>query len=156
MGRWADRRAAKQARELGLQLVAQQQREAVVAQCIMLVVQGQEVRFPAALWETRAVRRTMYASQRYANTRFGGAQSESTETLRCLDDGTFTVGPERAVFVGSKMQRMWEYRNVLGTQWDGQVLSIAVSNRQKVAGVSFHSDSPVIETFQLALAQAQD
>lgn len=124
----------------------------MLVQCTSLVMTGAEVRFPAQLLESRAVRNSQWVSQGFGGrTRVGAARSESHDVMRTLDEGEFVVASDRAFFVGRLAQRVWEYSKVLSVNWDTDTLAIAVSNRQKVSGVRF--EGPVVEMFNLALAR---
>jgi hypothetical protein len=102
--------------------------------------QGVSVRVPG----TKSMRYRVGANQ--------GTYVQGDEKPTLIDTGTVTVTTARAVFVGSKQTREWAWAKVVAVQDDEPGwLGIAVSNRQKVSGVS----SPTAEV-RLPLQLAVD
>jgi hypothetical protein len=69
-----------------------------------------------------------------------------------IDGGVITVTDRRAVFSGSLHLRTWDYTDVIGfhTNASPPWTAIAVSDRQKVSGISY--DAAHAEEFRFALA----
>jgi len=76
-----------------------------------------------------------------------------------IDEGTFVVTSQRAVFTGQKQSREWSWSKLLGvTHYDPGWTAMAVSNRQKVSGVAIDPDNRDAVDFwiDLAVAHAND
>ena len=74
---------------------------------------------------------------RIGGTRGTFVQGDENPTL--IDTGTLTITNQRAAFVGAKQTREWAWSKLVGFH-DDQVAAwtgIAVSNRQKISGVSY-------------------
>ena len=74
---------------------------------------------------------------RVGGTRGTFVQGEENPTM--IDTGTLTITDHRAVFLGAKQTREWAWTKLVGFH-DDQVAAwtgIAVSNRQKISGVSY-------------------
>ena len=106
--------------------------------------QGVSVRIPG----TKSMR------YRVGATRGTYAQGDESPTL--IDNGSLTITTTRAVFIGAKQTREWAWAKLLGfhdeatTAWTG----IAVSNRQKVSGISYPPAQAVAVRFYLELGAA--
>jgi hypothetical protein len=74
-----------------------------------------------------------------------------------IDEGTFVVSSERAVFIGAKQTREWAWSKLLGVihSDDAPWTSIAVSNRQKTSGVLYDKQNEEQVRFALDLAIAR-
>ena len=78
----------------------------------------------------------------YTGARGSSVSPEPEEELRTIDEGAVTFTTQRAVFVGSKQSREWDFSKLLGwTNGPGMAATLAVSNRQKVSGIQSNSDS---------------
>jgi len=92
--------------------------------------QGVSVHVPG----TRSMRYRIGATQ--------GSLVPGDEKPTLIDTGALTITDRRAVFVGAKQSREWDWAKVVGFhddevhRWTG----IAVSNRQKISGVSYPAD----------------
>lgn len=76
-----------------------------------------------------------------------------------IDEGTFVVTSQRAVFTGQKQSREWSWSKLLGvTHYDPGWTAMAVSNRQKVSGIAIDPDRRDAVDFwiDLAVAHAND
>ena len=72
-----------------------------------------------------------------------------------IDEGTFVVTSQRAVFSGQKYSREWVWSKLLGvTHYDPGWTALAVSNRQKVSGIAVDSANRDAVDFWLDLAVA--
>ena len=72
-----------------------------------------------------------------------------------IDEGTFVVTSQRAVFTGQKYSREWVWSKLLGvTHYDPGWTALAVSNRQKVSGIAVDSANRDAVDFWLDLAVA--
>jgi hypothetical protein len=91
---------------------------------------------------------------RVGGTRGTYAQGDESPTI--IDNGTLTITDQRVVFIGAKQTREWLWSRFVGfhdddaAHWTG----IAVSNRQKVSGISYDRDQAVGLRFSLELAAA--
>ena len=91
-------------------------------------------------------------SMRYRVGQTKGTLVAGEEAPTVIDQGAITVTTIRAVFVGSKQTREWAWAKLVSVEHDDPGwLAIAVSNRQKVSGVTY----PTAET-RLPLALAVD
>ena len=77
-----------------------------------------------------------------------GTATAGEETPTVIDEGKFVISDQRAVFVGNKQSREFEWDNLLSydMQMIGKknaILYLPVSNRQKVSGIA--SDLAAIE-----------
>ncbi|MBU3702344.1 MAG: hypothetical protein FGM58_09905 [Acidimicrobiia bacterium] len=72
-----------------------------------------------------------------------------------IDEGTFVVTSQRAVFTGQKYSREWVWSKLLGvTHYDPGWTALAVSNRQKESGIAVDSAKRDAVDFWLDLAVA--
>ena len=143
---------------------------------------GEDARFPlkpgevvvyemeeASLAETRRGPRVSYRQLDAFTFRFapgfyyttaGGksVSQESGEEMKDIDEGHATFTNKRVVFAGNKHTREWDFAKLLGwNEGAGGYILMAVSNRQKVSGVSGGPHDilgPV--AFQLAQIVAND
>jgi len=88
-----------------------------------------------------------------------GVSPEPDDELKVIDQGTATFTSKRVVFAGSKQTREWAFAKMLG--WDegaGALLTIAVSNRQKVSGIQLNGRSELMPSvaLQIAIAVGED
>jgi hypothetical protein len=96
-------------------------------------------------------------SMRYRVGGTRGTYVQGDENPTIIDRGTFTITDQRAVFIGSKQSREWAWAKLSGfsdedsANWTG----IAVSNRQKVSGISYSSDDALATRWYLELAAAK-
>jgi hypothetical protein len=97
---------------------------------------------------------TRSARYRIGSTRGRYVQGEETPTV--IDTGVFTITTKRAVFLGSKQSREWQWAKLTGIHDEPGVAwtSIGVSNRQKVSGVAYPVDKATEVRFYLELAVA--
>jgi hypothetical protein len=85
-----------------------------------------------------------------------GTYVSGDERPTIIDTGMFTVTSQRALFVGAKQSREWAWSKLVGfhdddgEHWTG----IAVSNRQKVSGVSYGAAEAYKIRFYLELGAA--
>ena len=76
-------------------------------------------------------------SMRYRVGQTRGTYVAGAEKPTVIDHGTFTVTTTRAVFVGAQQNREWSWAKLLALHDDEPGwIGIAVSNRQRVAGVT--------------------
>lgn len=88
-----------------------------------------------------------------------GVSPEPDDELKVIDQGTATFTSKRVVFAGSKQTREWAFAKMLG--WDegaGALLTIAVSNRQKVSGIQLNGRTELMPSvaLQIAIAVGED
>lgn len=84
-----------------------------------------------------------------------GVSPEPDDELKVIDQGTATFTSKRVVFAGSKQTREWAFAKMLG--WDeaaGALLTIAVSNRQKVSGIQLNGRTELMPSVALQIAIA--
>jgi hypothetical protein len=84
-----------------------------------------------------------------------GTATPGEETPTVIDDGKFIISDTRAVFVGNKQSREFEWDNLLSYDMQivgkrNAILYLPVSNRQKVSGIA--SDLLSIEQVQQRVA----
>ena len=77
-----------------------------------------------------------------------GTATAGEETPTVIDEGKFIISDQRAIFVGTKQSREFEWDNLLSYDMQkldrkNAVIYLPVSNRQKVSGIA--SDSVSIE-----------
>ena len=77
----------------------------------------------------------------YTGARGSSVSPEPEEELRTIDVGAATFTTQRAVFVGSKQSREWDFSKLLGWNDEPGMVTLAVSNRQKVSGIQSNSES---------------
>jgi len=121
-----------------------------------------EPRRTAGHWEGRTQSVSVHVpgtkSMRYRVGGNRGTYVQGEEVPTPIDEGSFTITSQRAVFVGSKASREWLWSKLLGVTHasDAPWTAIAVSNRQKVSGVAV--DAANIDTVRfwidLAIANA--
>jgi hypothetical protein len=106
--------------------------------------QGVSVRIPG----------TRTARYRVGSTRGHYVQGEEKPTV--IDTGTLTITTKRAVFLGSKQSREWQWTKLTGIHDEPGVAwtSIGVSNRQKVSGIAYPTERATEVRFYLELAAA--
>jgi hypothetical protein len=106
--------------------------------------QGVSVRIPG----------TRSARYRVGSTRGHYVQGEENPTV--IDTGTLTITTKRAVFLGSKQSREWQWAKLTGIHDEPGVAwtSIGVSNRQKVSGIAYPTARATEVRFYLELAVA--
>jgi len=119
----------------------QQTRDAI--EVVRLVTNRTRFKFNgASLIETRAQTHVDYVSVPLkigeVKPSVGRARPVTREEMTAIDHGVFTIGEDRATFVGKKYQRTWEYQKIVGYHTDAasEVL-IAVSDREKVSGIRY-------------------
>jgi hypothetical protein len=85
-----------------------------------------------------------------------GTYVQGEEVPTPIDTGTFTITTTRAVFVGPKQTREWDWSKLLGITHaaDAPWTAIAVSNRQKTSGVLYDKANEELVRFNLDLAIA--
>lgn len=84
-----------------------------------------------------------------------GQFEQGTEAPTPIDEGTFVVTSQRAVFTGEKQSREWQWSKLLGVSaHDGGWTALAVSNRQKVSGIAIGSENQDALDFWIDLAVA--
>ena len=94
-------------------------------------------------------------SMRYRVGSTRGTYVSGEEKPTIIDQGSFTVTTTRAVFVGAKQTREWAWAKLIGFHDDDPSwIGIAVSNRQKVSGVSYPTDQAVALTMAIQAASA--
>ena len=77
-----------------------------------------------------------------------GTATAGEETPTVIDQGKFVISDQRAIFVGNKQSREFEWNNLLSYDMQmlgkkNAILYLPVSNRQKVSGIA--SDLAAIE-----------
>lgn len=77
----------------------------------------------------------------YTGARGSSVSPEPEDELRTIDVGAATFTTQRAVFVGSKQSREWDFSKLLGWNDEPGMVTLAVSNRQKVSGIQSNSES---------------
>jgi len=99
-------------------------------------------------------------SMRYRVGQTKGTVVAGEEKPTVIDSGSVSVTTTRAVFVGSKQTREWTWAKLIAVQdADPSWIGIAVSNRQKVSGVSFPTAQdrlPLQLALDLAVALTND
>jgi len=99
-------------------------------------------------------------SMRYRVGQTHGTFVAGDEKPTVIDSGSVTVTTTRAVFVGSKQTREWTWAKLIAIQDDDPSwIGIAVSNRQKVSGVTVptaESRLPLQLALDLAVALTND
>ena len=94
-------------------------------------------------------------SMRYRVGATKGTYVQGEEKPTAIDTGTFTITDTRAVFVGTKQTREWLWSKLVALQNDApDWTGIAVSNRQKVSGVSYPVGEAVAVSLFLELGSA--
>jgi len=97
---------------------------------------------------------------RYRVGQTKGTVVAGEEKPTVIDSGSVSVTTTRAVFVGSKQTREWTWAKLIAVQdADPSWIGIAVSNRQKVSGVSFPTAQdrlPLQLALDLAVALTND
>jgi len=98
-------------------------------------------------------RLTKRISVRKSGIRGRAVPGEETPTV--IDQGKFVISDQRAMFVGTKQSREFEWNNLLSYDMQmlgrkNAILYLPVSNRQKVSGVA--SDLAAIEQVQQRVA----
>src|SRR5947207_4554976 len=85
-----------------------------------------------------------------------GTYVQGEEAPTPIDTGTFTLTTTRAVFVGPKQTREWDWSKLLGITHaaDAPWTAIAVSNRQKTSGVLYDAANEDVVRFNIDLAVA--
>jgi hypothetical protein len=94
-------------------------------------------------------------SMRYRVGTTKGTYVQGDEKPTSIDSGALTVTTTRAVFVGSQQTREWAWTKLVAVEDEAGWLGMAVSNRQKVSGVSYpNADSrlPVHLSIDMAVA----
>lgn len=119
-----------------------------------------EPRRGAGHWEGRSQAVSVHIpgtkSMRY---RVGGSRGhfvQGEEQPTPIDEGTFVVTSQRAVFLGSKQTREWLWSKLIGMTHGSDMpwTTIAVSNRQKTSGVYYGAAIEDTVRFRLDLAVA--
>ena len=97
------------------------------------------------------------ASMRYRLGATKGTFVQGAEEPSIIDVGSFTITTQRAVFVGAKATREWQWSKLIAIQHsaDKPWTSIAVSNRQKTSGVMYELEHQELIRFFFDLAVAQ-
>jgi len=94
-------------------------------------------------------------SMRYRVGSTRGTYVSGEEKPTIIDRGSFTVTTTRAVFVGSKQTREWAWTKLIGFHDDDPSwFGIAVSNRQKVSGISYSAEQALALTIAVQAASA--
>jgi hypothetical protein len=95
-------------------------------------------------------------SMRYRVGGTRGTYVQGDEHPSVIDTGTLTITTARAAFVGAQQSREWAWAKLIGFHEDDPPTwtGIAVSNRQKVSGVSCPADQVLPVRFFLELAVA--
>lgn len=75
-------------------------------------------------------------SIRYRVGSFGGQVTPGEDQPTPVDTGSFVVTSTRAVFTGEKASREWAWSKLVGLSHHPLWVGLAVSNRQKISGVS--------------------
>lgn len=84
-----------------------------------------------------------------------GESPEPDDELKVIDQGTATFTSKRIVFAGSKQSREWAFSKILGWEdGEGTLLTIAVSNRQKVSGIRLNSLDDLMPSVALQISLA--
>jgi hypothetical protein len=80
----------------------------------------------------------VYKGIRYSVGSHSGSVQKNPEALTVIDTGKAIFTNQRILFVGPNMSREWDLSKVIDIQEgpNGQTVAIAVSNRQKVSGLS--------------------
>ena len=92
--------------------------------------------------------------------RIGGTKGTyvpGDEKPTIIDTGTLVITTARAVFMGSKQSREWAWSKLIGFREDDPAIAwttIAVSNRQKVSGISYPPAETLAVRFYLHLGAA--
>jgi hypothetical protein len=153
---WRENRQRRQDEESRLieQTIMRRQTcvEQAARQADTLIRQGATLHFEnVLLMETRTSYNTLRASQHLGNGfTIGGSHTTPADSMRRIDRGTFHVGPLACWFVGNLHSRQWEYRKILGVTEYSDAVLIAVSNRQRMSGIKFHPDVPVLGSLRVA------
>jgi hypothetical protein len=99
-------------------------------------------------------------SMRYKVGQTKGTFVAGDEKPTVIDSGSVTVTTMRAVFVGSKQTREWTWAKLIAVQDDDPSwIGIAVSNRQKVSGITIPSPDhrlPLQLALDMAVAVSND
>jgi hypothetical protein len=94
-------------------------------------------------------------SMRYRLGATRGTYAAGDEKPTIIDTGAFTITDQRALFVGTKQSREWLWTKLLGFSHGPDWVGIAVSNRQKVSGVSYDEANRVALNVYLEVAVAK-
>lgn len=112
-------------------------------------------------WEGRSsgvsVRIPGTRSMRYRIGATHGTFVHGEERPTPIDTGSLTLTTQRAVFVGAAQTREWRWSNVVGIEHhaDQPWTSIAVSNRQRTAGVAYDRKDADTVRFWIEMAMAR-
>ena len=96
-------------------------------------------------------------SMRYRIGGTKGTYVQGDEKPTIIDTGTLVITTSRAVFMGSKQSREWAWSKLIGFREDDPSIAwttIAVSNRQKVSGISYPPAQTLAVRFYLHLGAA--
>ena len=131
---------------------------------VFLSVEGAflvEPRRGAGHWEGRSQGISVHVpgtkSMRYRVGANRGHFMQGEEVPTPIDNGTFVITNQRAVFIGGKQTREWAWSKLLGFthSTDAPWTAIAVSNRQKTSGVLYDKEHEDRIRFLLDLAVAR-
>ena len=96
-------------------------------------------------------------SMRYRVGGTKGTYVQGDEKPTVIDTGTLAITTTRVVFMGAKQSREWAWSKLIGFHEDDPSVAwttIAVSNRQKVSGISYPPEQTLAVRFYLQLGAA--